>query len=313
MEDLIFSINVVLPLFLTMLLGYFLTKIKIWDAHFTNMANKAGFRIFLPILLFNNIYDTDLNKLFDLKLITFGLSGVMLVLVLAVPAAMLMTKEDTKKGVLVQAVFRSNFLIFGLALSGNIFGEDGASVASKLIGFLIPLFNCASVLVLAAFNKETKKSIKEMFKGVIKNPLIIGCVLGMLALIMGVALPKALAKSLKDIGAIGAPLAVLMLGAEFNFEGLWKNIKYIAFGTLGRLIIVPVGTLAAAILIGFRGAELITLLAVFGSPVAINSYIMAKEAGGDAELAGQLVVLSTLLAPFTLCLFIYAFKVSRLI
>ena len=313
MKDLIFAVNVVLPLFLTILLGYFLTKMKIWDEHFTTVANKVSFRVFLPILLFNNIYETDFNKLFDFKLIAFGLGGVIIVVLLAIPIVMLMVKEQSKRGVLVQAIFRANFLIFGIALTGNIFGNEGVGVASKLIGFLIPLFNLAAVLVLAAFSPESKGNIKAMFMGIIKNPLIIGCVLGILALSTGITLPKALEKSLKDLGAIGAPFAVLMLGAEFNFKGLGENVKYIVMGTLGRLVVVPGIALTAAVMLGFRSCELITLLAVFGSPVAINSYIMAKEAGGDSKLAGQIVVVTTFLAPFTLCIFIYCFKIMGFI
>jgi len=313
MEDLIFSINVVLPIFLIMLLGYFLTKAKFWDAHFTDMANKVSFRLFLPILLFNNIYEMDLDQLFDMKLISFGLGGIIIVILLAVPLVMLMVKQDNKRGVLVQAIFRSNFLIFGIAISGNIFGSEGVGVASKLIGFLIPLFNFCAVIVLACFNKENKRNIGSMIKGVIKNPLIIGCGLGIITLSLGIRLPKPIYTCLHDLGAIGAPLAVLMLGAEFKFEGLRKNIKYIIMGTLGRLVIVPSIALALAIMLGFRRCELITLLAVFGAPVAINSYIMSKEAGADSELAGQLVVVSTFLAPFTLCVFIYFFKIMRFI
>ncbi|MDF2614562.1 MAG: transporter [Clostridia bacterium] len=308
MENLIFAINVVLPLFLMMLLGYILTKLKFWDTQFIKAANRVSFKLFLPILLFSNIYEADRNQLLDIKLIVFSVTGVLIVIFFATLFVMLFIKDNRRRGVLIQAIFRSNFLIFGIALSENIFGSGGAGVAAKLVGVLIPLFNFCAVIILEAYGKENKKNISTMFLGVIKNPLIIGCVLGILTVRLNIAIPKAIEKSLHDIGTIGAPLAVLMLGAGFNLKGLKKDMKYILIGMLGKLVVVPIIALGAALFLGFRNYELVALLAAFGSPVAINSYIMAEQAGADSELAGELVVATTFLAPFTLCLFIFFFK-----
>ncbi|WP_070000184.1 AEC family transporter [Cellulosilyticum sp. I15G10I2] len=313
MEDLIFAVNVVLPLFVTIVLGYCLTKSKMWDLHFTQVGNKVCFRFFIPILLFINIYNTDVKKLFDIKLIGFAVGGVILTIILSTPLMMLLVKENNKRGVLIQAVFRSNVILFGIPIAGNIFGNEGISVATAIIAFIVPVFNLCAVIVLTVFTEGTPKNILIVLMDIIKNPLIIGSVLGVVAASIRTPIPIAIEKSLRDIAAIGAPLALLLLGAEFEIKALRKNVKYIVIAVLGKLIVAPAAILSLAVFLGFRQYELVALLAAFGAPIAVNSYIMVQQAGSDAELAGQLIVITTILAPITLCLFIYGLKMMGLI
>lgn len=313
MEQLIFSVNVVLPVFILIVTGYVMTQIKLWDKHFTSAANRVCFRFFIPVLLFMNIYNTNIKELFNIKLIAFAVGGVLITILLAVVFVMGLVKENNKRGVLVQALFRSNIILFGIPIANNIFGDRGAGTASVVIAFIVPLYNLFAVIILSVFSEKTSKSIRHVIKDIAKNPLIIGSVLGIAAAGFKIPIPGVLQKTLKDLAVIGAPFALLILGAEFEIRALKKNIKYMAAAVFGKLIVVPAVMVGAAVLVGFRSYELVALLATFASPVAVNSYIMAQQAGADGELAGQLVIISTLFSPLSLCLFIYLFKVMGFI
>lgn len=313
MDNFIFAVNIVFPLFIMILIGYLLTVLKLWNTSFTNAANKVCFKVFFPILLFNNIYQTNIKQLFDGKLILFTLISIALSIVFSLLIITILVKEDIKKGVIIQTIFRSNFILFGMSIAGNIYGPQGVGVAATLVAVVIPMFNLSAVVILALFNQENQKDIRFVFKDIIKNPLIIGSILGIITSALHITFPGAVQKSLEDLSGIATPLALLILGGEFAFKGLKKNTPYILMGTIGRLIIVPVFVLTAAIFLGFRDYKLVALLAAFASPTAVSSYIMAAEAGADSELAGQLVVITTFLSPLTLCLFIYSFKSMGLI
>ncbi|MDF2594917.1 MAG: transporter [Clostridia bacterium] len=313
MEHLIFAVNIVFPLFIMILLGYLLTVFKLWNASFTSAANKVCFKVFFPILLFNNIYQTNIKELFDGKLILFTLVSILLSILFSLLVIMLLVREDAKKGVIIQTIFRSNFILFGMGIAGNIYGPQGVGVTATLVALVVPVFNLSAVVILALFNQENQKNLLFIFKDIIKNPLIIGSIVGMVVSSLQITFPSAVQKSLNDLSGIATPLALLILGGEFGFKGLKKNIQYIFMGTIGRLIIVPLFALTAAVLLGFRDYKLVALLAAFASPTAVSAYIMAAEAGADSELAGQLVVITTFLSPLTLCLFIYAFKSMGLI
>lgn len=308
MGDFIFTINVVLPLFINIIVGYFLTRMKLWDRHFMQVGNRVCFKFFIPVLLFINIYQGNFKELFNPKLIIFGISGIICVAILAIPITMWLVKENHKRGVIIQSSFRSNAILFAIPIANNIFGSEGMAVATVLIAFMVPILNLCSVIVLAIFNGGTTKKITSVLQDIIKNPLIISSTLGIISVYLGVPIPSAIQKSLMNIAAIATPLALLILGGEFEITALKKNIHYISMSVLARLVIVPTSVLAIAIFLGFKSYELVALLAAFGAPVAVGSYAMVKQAGADGELAGQLIVMTTLFSPLSFFIFIYGLK-----
>ena len=179
MESLKLSFNAISPIFILMLLGYFLKKIKITDKKGFDMINNLVFRVFLPVLLFYNIYKTDMRGIFDVKLICFSVVGVLFVFALGYFAAMVFTKDNAKRGVMLQGFFRANFALLGVPLIGYIYGENSGGLTALMLSIVVPLFNVLAIFALERFcGGKTKLNILQILKSVFKNPLIVGCIVG---------------------------------------------------------------------------------------------------------------------------------------
>lgn len=306
-ENFIISINVVLPLFLIISLGYFLRKINLFDDHTLKVMNNVTFKSFLPILIFFNIYNADLSAGIDFKLIIFAVTSIVsifLVMTFIIPK---IEKDDKRKGVLVQAVFRSNFVLFGLPIAISLFGEEKAGSVSMLIACIIPTFNFLAVISLEMY-RGLKIDVKKILKGIITNPLIIGSALGLFMLAAGIKLPNVLESTIGDLSNVATPLALVVLGGSFKFDAAKDGLKQLIIGVVGKLIIVPAIFISISIFLGFRDVELITLLVMFSAPGAVSSFTMAEQMDADGELAGRIVVFGSTFAVFTMFFWIYIVK-----
>jgi predicted permease len=288
-----------------MLLGYFLKYIKMVDDKSLKIMNNLVFRVFLPLMLFKNVYNTDLKSVFDLKLTVFTLTGLLALYIALFIIIPLTEKENKKRGVLIQAIFRSNFIIFGIPITESILGKNQAGVTSLLIAFVIPMYNLLSVVALETF-RGGKLDLKKTLKGIATNPLIIASLLGLFFLITGFKLPMVLEDTVSDISGIATPLALVVLGGSFTFTAVKGNLKQIIMGVAGRLLIVPLIFIPLSILMGFRGTELVTLMVLFAAPTAVSSFTMAQQMGADSDLACQLVVFDSTLSLITIFLWVFS-------
>lgn len=312
MENLILSLNVVLPLFITISLGYFLKYLNMFDNNTLDTMNNITFKSFLPVLLFYNIYKTDLHDTFNLKLIIFSVTCVIvlyLILYLLVP---LIEKDNKKRGALLQGLFRSNFVIFGLPITESLFGSEKVGVAALLIAVIVPLFNMLSVLALETF-RGGKLNFKKIFIGIIKNPLIIASCLGVLTLLLKIKIPTAIEKTISDVSKIATPLSLILLGASFKFDNIKKYLKQTTIAVIGKTILIPCIILPICIMFGYRDVELSTLMIIFAAPTAISSFTMAKQMDSDSDLAGQIVVFTSAFCVITVFMWIFILKQFYLI
>lgn len=307
MESIKLSFEAVMPIFILMLLGYVIKKIKLADKKSLDVINKVIFKIFLPVLLFYNIYSTQTSDVFDVKLIIFTIVGIFFIFILGYFAVLFLTKDNSKRGVMLQGFFRANFAILGIPLVGYICGNETSGLASLMVAVVIPVFNILAVVALERFrNGNVKLDILKLLKGVITNPLIIGCVIGIIFFILNIKLPAIVEKSVKDISSIATPLSIIILGSVFEFSDIKGYFKENFIVVLTRLIIVPLIIIPVAVLLGFSGESLACLLVVFASPVAVSSFAMAQQMDGDQSLASQVVVLSSAFCLVTLFFWIFA-------
>ena len=307
MDNLILSFNVVLPIFLCILLGYFLRRIRMVDTPSLNVMNKLCFKVFLPIYLFNNIATTNLAAAFNGKLLAtayLGVTAQFILLMLLIPR---LEKENSRRGVLIQAMFRSNFALFGLPLALSLCGTEKVGPTSILVGFTVPLFNILAVVSLESF-RGGKPSIKKMAKGIATNPLIIASLLGIAFNLLDFTLPGAVQKSINDLGGVATPLSLVALGGSFTVSKVKEYKKQLTIGVLGRLVFSPLLMVFAGILLGFRNELLIPLLIMSGAPTAVSSFPMAQQMDGDGELAAGLVVFTSALAILSMFLWIFVLK-----
>ena len=306
--DLIFSANVVVPIFLLIILGYFLTRIKLWDGHFLKVANEVCFKCLLPVLLFYNVATANIFEVFNLKLIVYVCLCACLLcgsLFLIVP---IFVKDKKRIGVMIQGTFRSNFLLFGVPLGLSIGGNEGAVLAAVVASFYVPVINMLSVISLYAFSEAENKNIKSALLGIVKNPLIIGGVSGLIFSLIrnsiGFEMPEILDTTLFNIKSAATPVAFLILGGDLKFGNMLRNVKFSALSVLGKTVIIPALMLTISSLLGFGKLEMAILVAVFATPNAVSSYAMARNYEADYELAGEIITLGTLLSVVTMFIFI---------
>ena len=312
MENFKIAINAVLPLFFTMAVGYFLRQIHFVDEPLLKKLNKLVFNVFLPLLLFINIYQSDLETSFRLKTILTAVGSVLALFVVLCAVVPLIEKDGRRRGVIVQGIFRSNYILFGAPLVFGVFGDQGMGTVSVISAFVVPLYNMLSVAALETFS-QGQVNVKKILKGIVKNPLIIASALGILCLVASVPLPQAVEKTVSDLGKVATPLGLVSLGGFFKFSDTKRFIKQLVIIVTGRLILCPAAFLPIFIKMGFRDVELMALATMMGAPIAVSSFIMAQQQGADADLAGQSVAFTTLFSVFTMFLIIFGLKQMRFI
>ena len=312
MENFLLSFSAVMPLILNLAIGFFLMKINLIDKHTSDKMNTLVFKVFMPLSLFSNIYHTDISNVFNMKLTVFMWAALIVSFLFLMFFVPLFVKTQNQKGVIIQAIFRGNFLIFGLPVVTALCGDENVGLTSLLIGLIVPVYNILAVVCMEYF-REGNVNFRNVLWGMAKNPLIIASVLGIVFVLLGIKIPNIFDKSITDVAKVSTPLSLIVLGASFTFSSLKGNMTKILWGAAGRLIFTPLVFIPVAIYLGFRGIELATVLVFLASPTAVSSYVMAKQMGGDDVLAGQYVVVCSISAIFTVFLWIYALVSMNLI
>lgn len=323
-DSLLFSANAVLPIVLVIALGYVLKRIGMLTKEFLDVGNKLTFRVLIPTMLFMNVYNINSFSEINFWFVLYGIAAVIVIFAAGIPIYCAFTKDPGKRGSLIQSMFRSNYAIIGIPLATSLFGDQGAAAAGVMSAFCVPLFNVLAVITLSIFNKNETKSridVKKILIGIVKNPLIIGTVAGLAVLGIRELLVlgnigfrlrdiEFLYTSLNNVKSICTPFALLVLGGRFEFSAVARLKNEIIFGTAMRCVVVPVvGLLGAYFLVpGLGGEHYATYVGVFATPVAVASAIMAKEMGADDELAGQLVVWTSLVSAVTIFIYVTILK-----
>lgn len=308
MGNLLFSCNVVVPIFVLIMLGYALTRLKLWDGNFLKIANDVCFKCFLPVLLFYNVASANIFEVFNGKLILYVCLCACVLCGLLFIIMPLIIKDNKRRGVMIQGTFRSNFLLFGVPLGLSIGGAQGSVLAAVVASFYVPVINMLSVISLYAFSDSKNKNLKSALLGIIKNPLIIGGVSGLLFSLLrnsiGFEIPVMVDTTLVNIKSIATPFAFIILGGDLKFGNMLRNVKFSIFSVLGKIVIIPAVMITISALLGFNKLEMAILIAVFATPNAVSSYAMARNYEADYELAGEIITLGTLLSIFTIFVFI---------
>ena len=317
--------NAVVPIILLILLGYVLKQRKFLTPEFSKVGNRLVFNVCLPCMLFINVYNIESFSSIQWDIVIYANVALIVIFLMGLATAMAVSKVPERRGVILQATFRSNFALIGLSLVSALGGPGAEAVAAIISAFTIPAFNILAVIALTMFvgsSASWQQNAKKILLNILKNPLIIGICLGLVVLLLREAQvtafgevryalnrqTKFLYTALNNLKAIASPFALIILGSEFEFtavKGLWKEITA---GTLWRLILSPLLGIGGAIVLAKAGIlnagpdVYPALIAMFGSPAAVSSAIMASSMGGDKQLATQLVVWSSLLSIVTVFL-----------
>ena len=306
-SNFIVALSAVVPMFCLMSIGAFVKYQKWLSDEELNHMNRMVFRVFFFCLMFHSIYTTKISETLRPNLMLFGAAGVLIIFLLLMIFIPKIETENKKRGVMVQAIFRSNFVLFGVPIVGNIFGDNNIAVATMMIAVIIPMYNVLAVFALETF-RGGKFSVLPILKGVLTTPMILGAIAGAFFLLLNIKIPQPVLKPIGQIAAATTPVALIILGASFKFGSVHEHLRQLLTCLFGRLILVPGIILTTAIFLGFRGIDFVTLIAIFGTPCAVVSFAMAQQMDGDADLAGNCVVFTSALSCFTIFCWILLFK-----
>jgi predicted permease len=321
MDAFLFAFGAVTPLILIVALGYLLKRLGLFEAELGKRVNKVVFKILIPMTVFLNIYKIEDVGDVDPTYIVYAAIVTSIVFLVSLPLSGLITNVPNRRGVISQMMYRSNYALIGLPLAELICGPDGLSAAALLSVVSVSLFNAFAVVSFSIFEEDDKRiNFKKIFIDILKNPLIIAILAGLFCLLTRKLLGACdisfrlsqitpLFKAITYIANSATPVALLCLGAQFEFSAIRSMKKEIICGVLLRTVIVPTLALGIAYLFfDFTAGMFAAMIAAFATPVSVSSAPMAQEMGGDGELAGQLVLWSTAASSVTLFAFIYALR-----
>lgn len=312
MENLILSLEIVLPLFIVMAVGYVCKRLNIVTESLARQINGLMFRVFLPVLLCKNIYSSSLDSLINPGVFVFAFVGILIMFLSLVFVIPHLEKNRQRCSAMIHAMFRSNYAYFGIPVVQAIFPNQDTSVASLLVVVVVPFFNVLAVVLLETY-RGGKADVKQILRKIVTNPLIIGSLLGLLILVTGFQIPDILKTPINDLSKVATPLALFLLGASIDFSKTGAHIRQLAITVLGKLVVCPLAAVIVAALLGMRNVELASIMVIFGAPAAVNSAIMSQQMDSDADLASEAVVFTTAFSALTIFLFVFVMKSLSLI
>lgn len=305
MENLIFSLNATIPIFLMMLLGMLFRKLGWMDEVFAAKMNKFVFLVPLPMLLFEQLATVDFSEVWDIKFILFCFVVTAISITISTVISMLW-KDRSIKGEFIQATYRSSAALLGIAFIQNIYGTAG--MAPLMIIGSVPLYNIMAVVVLSFFkpgnNSFDKALVKKTLKGIVTNPIIIGIVAGFVWSALKLPMPLILHKTVSSIGATATPMGLMSMGATFEMKKATSKMKPTLVAVFMKLVGFCAIFLPVAAMLGFRNEQLIAILVMLGSATTVSSFVMARNMGHEGTLSSGVIMLTTLLSAFTLTMWL---------
>lgn len=301
LENLMFSLNAVLPVFLVMLLGYLLRRKKVLTQNFIDVAVTLVFYVSLPAKMFLDVAESDFFAILDGRYVLFLVGATTASFAAAWALGAVLVRRGAKIGAFAHCAFRGNFVYIGLPLVQNILQMDAVPSTVLVITFVVPLYNVLSVLLLSYYDPSgTRPSPRALAWQVLKNPMILAVLAALPFSLLHVGMPYIVDKAVGYVGSLATPLALLFVGASINLHGFGKDKLGILTSALFKTVLQPLVCVAAAVWLGFGAEQIATVFVVMAVPTALNAYIMTKKMGGDGEMCAGIILASMLLSVVTL-------------
>lgn len=315
MEELLFSLNATVPIFLVMIVGYVVKQIGMVDENFVKKLNDINFKITLPMLVFRDIATSDFYQVWDTTYVLYCFLATLASIVVIGVICKFVYKDKSQVGEFIQASYRSSAAVLGIAFIQNIYGTSG--MAPLMIIGTVPLYNVAAVVILTFTsennNLDAKAAIKKSLIGVVKNPIIIGIFAGLVVSLLRMEMPVIISKTVNNFAVLASPLALFGLGAGFEGKKALKEIKPTLAATIIKLVVLPAVFLPIALHLGFTTEKLVAVLIMLGAPTTASCYVMAKSMGHKGVLTSSAVVSTTFFCSVTLTLWLYVLRIMGLV
>ena len=311
MENFIYSINVTMPIFLVMVIGYILKQIGMLNDNFVTVANKFNFKVTLPFMLFKDIAGVDIKAVFDIKYVLFCAIVSTICFWVVWGTAKLLVRDKTIRGAFVQSSFRGSAAVMGLAFIQNIYGSS--AMGPLMIVSAVPLYNIFSVIVLTfeandSTGIDKKAKIRQAGINICKNPIILSILAGLIVGLLEIQFPTLVNKTVSNVAQMATPLALITIGAGFEGRKALAKIAPTMAASMIKLVLQPLVFLPVAAWMGFSGEKMIAILIMLASPTTPSCYIIAKSMNNDEVLTASVIVTTTLMAAFTLTGWIFLLK-----
>jgi predicted permease len=305
MDNFMIALSAVMPFVVYILMGIICKRIGLVKEDFLKQLNTTVFKCFFPFIMFNNLYDVDFSTLRGSYYVVFAFVATVVLIIVSCLVIPIFVKENKRRGVMIQASFRSKAVLYAIPLVESVYGPVGAVKACILIAFIVPLYNIVSVVVLECYRGKSV-TVKKLLLNVLKNPLIIGAIAGVIFNLLPVTMPECLASPVSVLAGIATPMSLFVLGGTLHISDMGRNKVPLVITTVQKLIVVPaiVVCLMRLGVFDFAAEESFAVFCSFATPVAAASFPMAQSMGGDAALAGEYVVVTTLCSIFTIFVWI---------
>lgn len=303
------AFSTVFPMFFYMAAGFGLRRLNKLSEGTVAQMNKIIYSFCFPFVLFHNVYGVDIAAAMNGPFIA-AIAG-MIVLVTALLAVFIprYTASKPVQGSMMQGVIRGNSILFALPVVTTIAGRENTGLVSLSIAVVVPFYNILCVIILESLRGGKVKPARLLLS-ILKNPIIIGTLAGLMVRLTGLRLPGYMEQVVAGIAGLVTPLALVMLGADMRFSDTVKYKKELLIVCLLKLVAVPLLTVLTVKALGFDKITVTTAMALTSVPTAVSSYVMAKEMGADGVLAGQIVAVSTAVSILTV--FLWVFSLSSL-
>ncbi len=314
MQTFWFILQSVAPVFLIAFLGIFLKKIRIINDQFVHDSSRLVFTVSLPVLIFTKLSTVDFATVFHAGQITFALISTFLsfFVIWAIASRFIPRCQDL--GTFVQGSFRSNYAILGFAINANVFGEEILAITAVILAFIMPLYNLLSVIVLTVTGRNHKSiDWPDTAIRILKNPLIVAVFVSLPFSLLKIHVPIILNRTTEYLAALTLPLALIGIGGSLDLPALKRASKLAVSASIIKVVLIPALWTPVAVWLGFRGLVLGALFVMFASPTAVASFVMAKTMDGNARLAGNIVLISTLASSITITTGLFLLKSGGLI
>jgi predicted permease len=313
LENLLFSLERIAPFFLLIALGLMLGKFKWVQKQFFVEANSFVYQIALPISLFCSIASPEAGAIVP-SFVAYMFAATLLSFFFVWGITELVFKDKSIVGTLVQGGFRGNTALLGIPLATAVAGPSGAQKAAMGVLAVVPVYNVFSVFILMLRGKEkAKPNWASIGKGILHNRLILGIVLALPFALLKIRIPDFLFRTANLVGQTATPLGLLSIGGLFQLSDATARLRPALYASSFKLLIVPGLLDFFAYQMGFRGEELLVMFLLFAAPTAISSYSMASALRGDAPLASNIVIITTILSGFIFAAGIYIMRTVGII
>ncbi len=301
------SLDITLPVFVMVFVGYLLRRLGMLDRDFVTTASRLVFRGSMPVMIFLSIIAADLDATLNPRMLGFFATATLGGFLLSWGWAHQRTNLADRSAC-IQGAFRGNCGIVGLALAAGMYGEAGLSTGGLLLGVVILTYNAFSVIALAHYRPGRHADWRSILGHILRNPLILAVFTALPVAALGLELPGWLATSGDYFASMTLPLALLCVGATLSLRALRRSGWVTVETGLMKMVLLPALATGAAWLAGFEGRELGVMFLFFASPTAAAAFVMAKAMGGNAVLTANIIALTTLASIFTISTGIFALR-----